>query len=89
MGLLTTAKDLLSQQHAKAFSSEEVLGVVLMEFVERNHPVKKAERAMARASKTDAQAKKKSVTLNELVPGAVAPPKKCKISKEIAAPATA
>ncbi len=62
MELLATTKDLLSQKHSRAVTSEEALLTVMREFNDRHHPVKKAERVMARA--------------NRQCPGTVAPSKR-------------
>ena len=51
MELLETTKDLLSQKHSRAVTSEEALLFVMSEYNERHNPLKKAERALVRAQK--------------------------------------
>lgn len=60
--LLSGTKDLLSQIQQRAVTSEEALFAVMQEFNDRHHPVRKAERALARAKR------KKVATISKLEP---------------------
>lgn len=51
MDLLKQTKDLLAQRYRRHVDGEEALQYVMQDFIERNDPVKKAERAQARAQK--------------------------------------
>jgi hypothetical protein len=48
---LATVKNLLAQKHKSAVSSEEALHALMKDFIQKNDPVRKAERALERASK--------------------------------------
>ncbi|MEK7356975.1 MAG: hypothetical protein AAB250_11030, partial [Bdellovibrionota bacterium] len=50
--LLTRTKDLMSQKKKRAVSSEEALFMLMSDHCRKNDPVKKAERAMNRAAKS-------------------------------------
>lgn len=49
--LLSQTKDLLSQKNSRAVSTEEALLIVMNDFNERHHPLRKAERTIARAQR--------------------------------------
>lgn len=66
---LTKVKDLLAQKNNKAISSEDALLEVMQEFITRNDPVEKAERAQLRLQKKaeclELKAQKKIGTCNK------------------------
>lgn len=66
MALLEATKDVLSQKQSRVVTSEEALLTVMREFNDRHHPVKKAERAIARVQK-------KASDQKQQCPGTVAP----------------
>ena len=63
---LTQVKDLLSQRDAKSVSSEEALLKIMREFIEKNDPVKKAQRADLKREKHESKKR-----MSQLVPGTV------------------